>query len=147
MGVVVWLGIWYWRGLVKADAFVRILGAGVGEDHLIAGLETADDFDRVDRTAAKFHRRAGRFGRSGDEFENPDGVILLAEGRAADVNDVVETLELDRAVNAEIRARAFRQFAVESDIDSDRSLLDRGIDPDDVACDNAVAGVDRWPAD
>ena len=58
-----WVGLGQWTlGLVKADAFMRILSAGIGENDLIARLETADDLDGVDRAAAKLHRRANRFG-------------------------------------------------------------------------------------
>ena len=41
--------------------------------------------------------------RSGDQFENADRAVLLAESRPADVDDVVESLELDRSVDAQDR--------------------------------------------
>ena len=68
---------------------------------------------------------------------------LLGKSRTADVEDVVETLELDRAVDAQVGTRAFRQLAVERDVDCDGALFDRGIDASDVAGDDAVARVDR----
>ena len=79
----------------------------------------------------------------GVKLEDADGRAVLGEGRAADVEDVVEPLELDRAVDAQVGARAFRQRAIEGDVDRDGALLDRGIDAGDVAGDDAVAGVDR----
>ena len=119
------------------------LGARVGKNDLVAGLETAQDFDRVDGAAAEFHRRANRFGAARDEFENADGAVLLAERGPADIDDIIEPLELDRSVDAQVGTRAFRQFAIDRDIDRDGPLLDRGIDADDVAFDDAVAGIDR----
>ena len=107
------------------------------------GSKTVRDFDGVDGAAAELHRRANRFGTARDEFENADGAVVLAKSGPADVDDVVESLELDRAVDAQIGARAFRQFAVDRHIDRDRSLLHRGIDADDVAFNDAVARVDR----
>ena len=66
------------------------------------------------------------------ELKDADGGAVLREGRAADEEDVVETLELDRAVNAQVGARAFRERAIEGDVNCDGALFDRGIDPDDV---------------
>ena len=121
---------------------MRIHRAGVGKDDLITGFEAADDLDRVDGTAAEFNRRADRFRAARDEFENSNGVVLLAEGRTADVDDIIETLEFDRAVDAQVGARAFRQFAIEGDVHPHRPLIDRGIDAHDMAGDDAIASVD-----
>ncbi len=77
------------------------------------------------------------------EFENADGGAVLGEGRAADEEDVVEPFELDRAVHAQVRARALGKLAIEGDVHRDGALFDRRIDSHDVAGDDAVAGVDR----
>src|SRR5206468_8524851 len=85
---------------VKADALVGVHRAGIGKDDLVARFEAADDLDRIHRAAAELHRRPNRFGRSGDEFKDADGVVLLAKGRAADVDHIIETFQLDGSVYA-----------------------------------------------
>src|SRR5436190_13314455 len=80
---------WLVRLSVKSNALVGVHRAGIGKDDLVAGFEAADDLDSVHRAAAEFHRRADRLGSSGDEFENTDGVVLLAKGRAADVDHII----------------------------------------------------------
>src|SRR4051794_30432680 len=43
------------RLLVQTNLFVSVLRRGVREDHLVAGLETLDDFHRADRHTAQLH--------------------------------------------------------------------------------------------
>ena len=78
----------------------------------------------------------------GRDLEDSDGGIILGEGWPLDVEDVIETLEFDRAIDAQVRSRAFRERTIERDVDRYRALFNRGIDPDDVPGDNPVAGVD-----
>ena len=75
--------------------------------------------------------------------EQADGAVLLAERRASDVQDVLQALEFDRAVDAEVGAGAARQLAGELDVHGDGAVLRRRVDADDLAGDDAVAGVDR----
>ena len=88
------------------------------------------------------HLRAHRLARRLIDPEQADRALLLAEGRAADEEHVVEPLELDGAVDAQVGTRAARQLAGELDVDRDGALLRRRVDADDLAFDDAVAGVD-----
>src|SRR6478735_11804011 len=131
--------------LVELNALVGVPLGHVGQDHPVAGLEAAEDLDGVDGAAAELD--LGADGLGGGEIaavglEEVDGAALLAEGRAADVDDVVETLEFDGAVDREVRAGALRQRAGEENVDGDRAILDGGVDAADGAGAEAVAGVD-----
>ena len=85
---------------------MRIPGARVGENHLVARLQAVHDFDRVDGAAAEFDGSAHSFGAARDKFENSDRAIFLAESGAADIDHVVEPFEFDRSIDAEVGARA-----------------------------------------
>ena len=106
-------------------------------------MKAAQDFNRVDRALAKFNRCTHSFAAVVDELEHSHGVVLLAKRRAAHINDIIETLELDCSVHTKIGARAFRQRLIERNFDSNRSLLDCGIDARDVAVDGSVPRVNH----
>src|SRR5947209_12198916 len=122
-----------WLGLVKPNSFVGIPGTGIGKDDLIAWVQAAQNFNRVDGAFAEFHWRADRFGAARNQFEHANGVIFLAKSRPADKNNVIEPLELNRPIDTQVRSRSFRQLLVERDIDRHCALLDGRIDPFDVA--------------
>src|SRR5882724_10803317 len=94
-------------GLVKSNSFVRVPSAGIGKDDLIAWIQAAENFNRVDGAFAEFHRRADGFVAAGDEFEHSHGVVFLAKCGPTDENDVIEPLELDRSIDTQVGARAF----------------------------------------
>ena len=129
--------------LIQADALVGIVGGHVGQDDAVAGLEAADDFDRVDGTPSELDRDAGCINLVGVELEDVHSAAFLAEGRPADVNDVVETLEFNRAIDAQVGPRALGEFAGERDVDRDRAVLNLGVDARDPSGHDAIARVDR----
>src|SRR5437762_6157899 len=96
-----------WLVLVKSNSFVRVPGTGIGKDDLVARIEAAHDFNRIDRAFAEFHRRAHGFVAAGHKLEHPNGVVFLAERRPADKHHVVESFELDRSIDAQVGTRAF----------------------------------------
>jgi hypothetical protein len=53
----------------------------------------------------------------GGELEDADGALLLAEGGTADVDDVVEALELDGAVNGEVGTGTAGELVGDGDVD------------------------------
>src|SRR5438034_3027751 len=69
--------------LVKANAFVRVPRAGIGENYLISRLKAVEDLDCVDGALAQFYRRANSFRAAADEFEHSNGIVFLAESWAA----------------------------------------------------------------
>ena len=67
------------------------------------------------------------------ELEQADRALLLSERRAPDKQDVIEALEFNRAVDAEVGPRTARQFALELDVhvtaedDRARALVDHDL--------------------
>src|SRR5947199_1241427 len=133
------------RALVQSDLLEAILRRGVRQDHLVAGLQSLDDLDGVDRHAADLDGSPGRGLAILVELEQLDLAVRRPEARAADEEHVLQPLDLDRAVHREVRTGALRQLAVEGDVDDHRAVLHRRRDAHDVAADQAVAGVDRGP--
>src|SRR6185369_4207957 len=72
------------------------------------------------------------------DLEQADRALGLAIRGAADEGDILELLDLDGAVDAEIGARTLRQGAIECDLDGDRPGLRRRIGTNDVPFDRAV---------
>ena len=56
------------------------------------------------------------------ELEEADRALFLAERRAPDKQDVIQALEFNRAVDAEVGPRTARQLALERDVDRDRAV-------------------------
>src|SRR5206468_5498038 len=75
--------------------------------------------------------------------EQADNALLLPERRAADIQNVVEPLELDRPLDAQIGARPFRQGAGERHVHGDRAVQHGRVDARYLALDQTVARVDR----
>src|SRR5207244_13431328 len=71
------------------------------------------------------------------------GSGLVGRRSAAHGDDSIEALALDCSVHTKIGARAFRQRLIERNFDSNRSLLDCGIDASDVAVDGSVPRVNH----
>src|SRR5437867_5499338 len=95
------------------------------------------------RAFAEFHRRPESLRGAVEEFEHSYGIVLLAKRWTADINHIVETLELDCSIDTEVRPRAFGQRLIDRNIDSDSSLFDCRIDARDVAFHRAVPCIDH----
>src|SRR2546426_825685 len=79
---------------------VESIPAGhVGDDHLLARLETAQHFDGVDRGAAQADIHSKRYRAVLDQLEQSHRASRLAVRRTADVEDVVEPLHLNRSID------------------------------------------------
>ena len=130
------------EGLIQAHTVVGVPLGHVGEDDAVAGLEAVDDLDGVDGAAAELDLGADGVVGVGGELEDADGALLLAEGGTADVDDVVEALELDGAVNGEVGTGTAGELVGDGDVDEDGAVLHGGVDAGDLALDDAVAGVD-----
>src|ERR1035437_6230430 len=130
------------RKSVQFNPVIRVPLRHVGEDDFVAGHEAADDFDGIDGAAAEFDLRAHRVIAVGVELEDTDLALLLAERGPPDVNDVVEPLELNGAIDGKIGACALRQLGGDEHVDGDGAVLHGGIDPADADGDDTVARVD-----
>src|SRR5690606_30517263 len=129
--------------LAQADAVDLVVLRHIRQDHHVTGLQAGDDLDGVDRAAAQPDvdpdgRVAARL-----ELEDPDRAVGLAVGRAAHVDHVIEPLDLDHAIHAEVRPRARRQLPLERHIHPDGARRRRRIDPYYAAGDDSVSRVDR----
>ena len=105
-------------------------------------MRPAAHFDGPHRRLAQLHVGAHGLVAAVDELEQPHRRIRLAERRPPDVEHVLEPLELDGALDRQIRPRALRQRPVEGDVDLDRARHRRRIDARHLADDDAVARVD-----
>src|SRR4051794_14972842 len=74
----------------------------VGDDDAVADGQTVDDFDRVHRSAAELYVRAAGVAGALLDLEEPNRTLSLAVGRPTDVQHILEPVDLDGAVDAEI---------------------------------------------
>ena len=68
--------------------------------------------------------------------------MLLAEGGPAHIDHVVQVLELDDAVDRQVRAGAPGKVDRKGDVDLDCAVLHRRVDARHLAVDDAIPGVD-----
>ena len=101
----------------EAEAVGGVVGGHVGEDELVAFFESIEDFDGVDRRAAKLHLYANCFCAVFNYLEESQRGICSAVDGASDVEKVVEFFDVDGGVDGEIGSSAARQGAVEGDVD------------------------------
>src|SRR6185295_4564302 len=128
---------------VQPYLVVTVLRRGVREDHLVAGLQTLDDFHGVDGGAAQLDRHPHRLLAVLDQLEQLDLAVGLADGGAADVEDVLQAFDLDGAVYREVRPGARGQRTVERHVHHHRAVLRRRGDPQHAAGYDHGARVDR----
>src|SRR5258706_1127231 len=118
---------------VQTDLVVAVLRRGVRQDHLVADLQSLDDFHGVDGDAPQLHGDADRPLAVFDHFEHLDLAVGRAVGRPADIEHVVQPLDLDRAVDRDVRPGALGETALQGDVDDHRAVDRRGRHPDHVA--------------
>src|SRR5436309_2348975 len=116
--------------LVQANVVVPVPGGGVREDHLLAGGQAAHHLDGIDRAAAELDRHSPGLLAAVRELEHLDRALRLPIGWAADVEHVLEALDLDGAVDGEVDASSLGERAVERGVDDDRAVLHGGGDAD-----------------
>src|SRR5579862_2267229 len=78
----------------------------VGDDHAVTGRETLQHFYSRHRALAQLYCLPNRRVPIRPDLEQGDGAVGLTERRATDIEHVVQSLDLDRAIDAEIRSRA-----------------------------------------
>ena len=117
--------LWF---LAQADAVVSIHGRHVGEYHFVADIEALEDYDGVDAAFAKLDVDATGLGAVGIQLKESDGGIRLAVDGAADVEDVPKIFEFNGAIDAEVGARALREWVGNLNINSNSTILNRRID-------------------
>src|SRR5215510_37400 len=80
----------------------------VGDDHAVSDLKTGFHFNRVDRSAAELNTDTLGFAFVPHDLEDSDGAFRLTEAGAANEEHVRKTLDLDCAVDREVRPRSLR---------------------------------------
>ena len=70
----------------------------------------------------KLHLRTASLRRWSVELEEADRALFLAERRTPNEQDVIQALEFNRAVDAEVGPRTARQLALERDVHGDRAV-------------------------
>src|SRR6185369_7683384 len=96
---------------IQPDAIRAILGRHVRKNHLIPLAEPLDDLDAAHGASSQPDGDTLRARPSRIETEHAHGALLLAEGRPAHEEHVVEPLQLDHPVDAEVGAGPLRQGA------------------------------------
>src|SRR5262247_1953713 len=128
---------------IQSDAIHSIELRCVGQDHPVADIQSFQNLNVGDGTAPQFDLRAHGLFAALDIFEERDHVLFLAERRALNIEHVFQSLDLNRAVDAHIRTRAFGRFAVERDVYGQGSLRGSGGHAHDMSFDDPeVAQVD-----
>ena len=105
-------------------------------------LEPLEDLDRIHGIPPQLHVRPHSFSVAVNELENADGAVLLTIHRTAHVQNVLEIIDLDGAVHAEVRTLSGRLRPVEAHVHRHRAVHDGGIDSNHVALRHAVVRVD-----
>src|SRR5215471_21243668 len=104
------------EGLLEPNAGGVVPRGHVGDDDAVANGEPVDYLDGVHGSATELHVHAVGIAVTPLDLEQADRAFRLAVGRATDVEHVLQAIDLDRAVDAEVRARAIRQRTVEPDL-------------------------------
>src|SRR5260370_10849951 len=97
---------------IQPDSFEGIPLRHIRQDDLVADLQALQDFDGTDRTTAQLdlHTRCrpAAFGNS----EQADQALRLALHRAADIQDILEPLQLDSSIDTQVGTRPFGQWSI-----------------------------------
>ena len=116
------------RRLLKPNAVERVPRRHVRQDHLVAGVQARDHFDRVDRAAAELDLHARGARRRLSSLNRPTALCSWPNaGRPTNSTSVSRSSSI---VPSTLRSgtRALRQLAVERDVDGHGAVLHRRID-------------------
>src|SRR6185369_9185235 len=80
------------RLALQLHSFEGIVLGHIRQDDLVARVQSLDDLDGVDRRATELHLRRDRLAAR-LHLEDRHRAVLLAEGRTADEDDVLQLFE------------------------------------------------------
>src|ERR1041384_7496773 len=110
-----------WRLCVKPlpdpDPVVTIQCRGIRNYDLLAFAQPVEYLDGADRVAAEFNCATLSFSAVGTQDKHADRLLRLTKRGPADLQDVFESLELDRSVHAQIRSCTRRQRTIQMYVD------------------------------
>src|SRR5947199_9469 len=87
---------------IQLHSVMSIPGGHIGEDYLVADVQSLGHFHRAHRRPAEFDGHADGRSAALDDLEQADGAIGLALDGTSHVEDIRQPFELDGAVDAEI---------------------------------------------
>src|SRR5947209_8010386 len=111
------------------------------EYHFITLFEPAHNFNIGHRPTAKLHLNAGSSLAIGINLKHAYGALLLAESRTSYIEHIIQALQGDRTVYAQVRTHALGQLAFQLHVHGDGSILHRRINTHDRAFDDAVMRI------
>src|SRR5258705_3695189 len=84
--------------LIEADALVTVPTRHVRQNHGVAFLQSFQNLNRIHRRPTHLHSYAGGILPIRTQLKQADSAALLPNGGTADIQDVVEPLQVDGAV-------------------------------------------------
>src|SRR5687768_9783854 len=84
---------------VDFQALVGLPLRTVGEDNAVARLQALDNFDRADGASAQLHLGSSGVHAVRIQLEHSDRALRLSERGAADIKNVVQSIEFDCAID------------------------------------------------
>src|ERR1700722_9062870 len=127
--------------LIQPDSVILVPTRHVGEDHLVAILQPAQNLYRVHGTATQCYLHSRRRLSVALQLEHANRALLLAIGRASGKKHTRYTLQVNRPVHTQVRHRTRGQVAVQGHINGTSAVLYRRIDSRDLASDETVMRV------
>src|SRR5262245_226915 len=129
--------------LVQLYSIVCIVCRHVGEDNPVSNFKTVRHLYTVYCRFAKSYFDFVCKLTIRVDFEELDGRVLLSEHRPADLNDVVQLLELNIAVHTKVRLCTRRKRTLQRDVYGYGAVQNRWVDARNAAFDEAVRPAAR----
>src|SRR5439155_15026524 len=126
----------------QPDSVKPVPARHVRKNHFVAYDESLHQFNRVHGGAADLYLYSHRLLAAVKGLEEADRALRLAESRAAHVEHIIQMLDLDGAVYAQVRHSTWGQRPVQLHVHRSRAVLDGRVNADNVTRDDAVVSVD-----
>src|SRR5262249_22096498 len=91
---------------------------------------------------AEFDLSPLRFSPVGSQHKHADSLLCLSECRSADFQNILQSLEFDGAVHAQIRTSTWRYWTSQRSIDLKCAFASRWVDAGNLSIDQTIARVD-----
>src|SRR5688572_747839 len=109
--------------LVNSYSIHRVILSHVGNQDLVPDIQTREHFDQVYRRLAELHVRPNRGLSIRLELEQPNGLVGLRVSGTLHKHRIRDPVDLDRSVDAEVRAGAGRHFTLQPVFHDTRGAL------------------------
>src|SRR6516162_164675 len=98
---------------VEPDAVKAVPSRHVREHYFVTDAEALQDFHRIHRCAAQLDLHPDRILTAVHDLEQTHRALWLTESRTPYIENVIEVLDLDSAVDAQLGNRAGRQRTIQ----------------------------------